>query len=391
MIVPFVDLFAQHAELRAEIDDAIGRAIDSSAFIGGPALAGFEAAFAGYCGAAHAVGVSDGTHALILALRALGVMPGDLVLTVSHTFIATAEAIVQCGADPVFLEIDAATYTLDPQALAAWLETHCERDGQGLCRHRASSRRVAAIVPVHLYGLPADMAPILALAQAYNLLVIEDACQAHGAWYTFPDGRRARAGSMGHAGCFSFYPGKNLGAMGEAGAVVTEDAGLAQRMRILRDHGQSEKYVHQTRFGVNARLDAIQAGVLAVKLQRLDAWNDRRRRVADFYREHLRDLPGVCVPVEPSYGHHVYHLFVILVAERDRWQAELRELGVATGLHYPIPVHLQQAFADQGFRRGDLPVTERVADTLLSLPMFPHLSQAQAEHVVQAVRRLAGQ
>jgi dTDP-4-amino-4,6-dideoxygalactose transaminase len=243
------------------------------------------------------------------------------------------------------------------------------------------------VLPVHLYGLPADMEPILASAAAYSLPVVEDSCQAHGAWYTFANGARRRAGSMGVAGCFSFYPGKNLGAMGEAGAVITDDSEFADSVRMLRDHGQSEKYVHRTRFGINARLDAIQAGVLDVKLARLEAWNARRRAIAAIYDAGLSGVAGIVTPYIPPYGHHVYHLYVILVNDRSRVQQHLRELGVATGLHYPIPVHLQEAFADQGYRRGSLPVTERVADTLLSLPMFPHMTDSQAGFVIDAVRR----
>ncbi len=386
--VPFVDLGAQHQEVRAEIDAMIARAIDTSSFIGGALLTEFEKNFAAYCGVDHAVGVSDGTHALLLALHAVGVAAGDLVLTVSHTFIATAEAIIQCGAEPVFLEIDPQTYTLSPDALAQWLEENCQVDAQGVCRHRATGRRVAAVAPVHLYGLPAHMEPILATAHRYQIKVVEDACQAHGAWYTFSHGERARAGAMGDVGCFSFYPGKNLGAMGEGGAVVTNNPDLAQQVRILRDHGQKRKYVHQTRYGINARLDSIQAGVLDIKLKQLEQWNNRRRKIATHYDECLAHLPGVVRPVEPSYGHHVYHLYVVLLPNRDEMQRELQQRGIATGLHYPIPIHLQEAFADQGYQRGDLPVTEQVADTLLSLPMFPHMSDGQVHHVTQTLQQI---
>jgi dTDP-4-amino-4,6-dideoxygalactose transaminase len=385
--VPFVDLAAQHQEVRDQIDEVISQAIADSSFIGGRLLSCFEQNFAAYTGTSYAVGVSDGTHALLLALHAVGVQPGDIVLTVSHTFIATAEAIVQCNAEPVFIDIDSLTYTMSPDALRSWLERHSKLDPDGFCREVGSGRRISAVIPVHLYGLPADMDQILAIAKSYSLHVIEDACQAHGAWYTFADGTRRGAGSMGNAGCFSFYPGKNLGAMGEAGAVVTNQATIADSVRMLRDHGQSEKYVHRTRYGINARLDAIQAGILDVKLARLEAWNERRRAIAVIYNAELSRVAGIVTPYVPVYGHHVYHLYVILVPERDRLQQRLRELGVATGLHYPIPVHLQDAFADQTYRRGDLPVTEQVADTLLSLPMFPHMTDTQIEHVIDAVRR----
>lgn len=385
--VPFVDLAAQHQEVRSEIDEVLAHAIADSSFIGGPLLTRFEQNFAAYTGAAYTIGVSDGTHALLLALHAAGVKPGDIVLTVSHTFIATAEAIVQCGADPVFVDIDRLTYTMSPSALQNWLEQHGKVGADGVCREDQSGRRISAIVPVHLYGLPADMEQLLDIASHYSLPVIEDACQAHGAWYTFADGTRCSAGSMGLAGCFSFYPGKNLGAMGEAGAVTTGDSVFADSVRMLRDHGQSEKYVHRTRYGINARLDAIQAGILDVKLSRLEAWNERRRAVAAIYDAELSGVAGITTPYVPAYGHHVYHLYVILVDDRNRLQQRLRDLGVATGLHYPIPVHLQEAFADQGYQRGALPVTEHVADTLLSLPMFPHMTDTQIEQVIDAVRR----
>jgi len=386
--VPFVDLGAQHRELRAEIDAVIAQVIDASSFIGGPLLTGFEEHFAEYCGVRHAAGVSDGTHALSLALQAVGVVNGDFVLTVSHTFIATAEAIIQCGAEPIFVEIDPRTYTLDPNALAEWLERWCHLDEEGICRHTGSGRRVSAVIPVHLYGLPADMESILQTAQRYHLKVVEDACQAHGAWYTFRDGRRARAGSIGDIGCFSFYPGKNLGAMGEGGAIVTNDAAVAQQVRILRDHGQNRKYVHQTRFGINARLDSIQAGILDLKLQRLDEWNQRRREIAAYYDERLGNIQGVQVPLEPSNSYHVYHLYVILLENRNDAQQALQNLGIATGLHYPIPIHRQEAFADKGYEPGYLPITEQVAATLLSLPMFPHMTDGQAEYVVNALHQI---
>ncbi len=385
--VPFVDLAAQHQELRAEIDAVLTHAINTSSFIGGPLLDQFEQHFAAYCGTDHAAGVADGTHALTLALQAVGVRPDDIVLTVSHTFIATAEAIVQCHAHPVFIEIDPETYTLDPAAMEEWLVNHCFKDSEGNWRQRGSNRRVKAVIPVHLYGLPADMEPILRIARQYHLQVVEDACQAHGSSYTFADGTRRSAGAMGDAGCFSFYPGKNLGAMGEAGGVTTNSAEVAQTVRMLRDHGQIEKYIHRTRYGINARLDAIQAGILDVKLARLDAWNDRRRALAAIYDSELAAIPNIVTPHVPAYGRHVYHLYVILADDRDRLQQRLRQFGVSTGLHYPIPVHLQEAFADQEFRPGRLPVTEKVAATLLSLPMFPHMTDAQIEYVIDAVRR----
>ncbi len=388
MKVPFVDLFAQHKEVRGAIDTVIGRAIDQSSFIGGPLLTDFEDHFADYCGTAHAVGVSDGTHALVFALKAVGVSAGDLVVTVSHTFFATTEGIVQCTADPIYIEINKDTYTMSPMALAHWLAEMCFLDQDGVCRHRDSGRRVAAVLPVHLYGQPADMEPILDLAERYGLKVVEDACQAHGAWYTYADGRRVRAGNLGDAGCFSFYPGKNLGAMGEGGAVVTNDPDIAAKIRMLREHGQTEKYIHKVPDGVNGRLDAIQAGILDVKLGRLDDWNLRRRQIAQRYAEKLASIPGITVPCAPANREHVYHLYVILVENRDRVREQLQELGIATGLHYPVPVHLQEAAVGWGYSRGDLPITEKVADTLLSLPMFPHMADEQVDYVVDSLRSI---
>lgn len=391
MKVPFVDLFPQHEEVRGAIDSVIKRAIDQSSFIGGTLLTDFESHFADYCGTAHAVGVSDGTHALVFALKAVGVTAGDLVVTVSHTFFATTEAVVQCNADPVFIEIDEETYTMSTSALEQWLSEMCIVDRGGVCRHRESGRRVSAVLPVHLYGQPADMEPILGLAKRYSLKVVEDACQAHGAWYTFTDGRRVRAGNLGDAGCFSFYPGKNLGAMGEGGAVVTNEADVAAKISMLREHGQSEKYIHKVPDGVNGRLDAIQAGILDVKLSRLDGWNSRRRQIAERYTQKLANMSGVIVPCAPENREHVYHLYVILVENRDMVRDQLQDLGVSTGLHYPVPVHLQEAAVNWGYVRGDLPVTEKVANTLLSLPMFPHMTDDQVDYVVDSLRSVMNQ
>lgn len=388
--IPFVDLAAQHQEVRSEIDAVFQKAVDTSGFVGGPNVVQFEENFASFCHGKYAVAVSDGTHALFVALQAVGVAHGDLVLTVSHTFIATAEAIVQCGADPVFLEVDAREYTLSPDALSSWLEENCELDSENVCRHISSGRRVSAVIPVHLYGLSADMAPILAIANQYHLEVVEDACQAHGAWYTFPDGAKSYAGSMGSAGAFSFYPGKNLGAMGEGGAVVTNRESIANRVRLLRDHGQDRKYVHSTRFGINARMDAIQAGILDVKLRRLADWNENRRSIACLYREYLHDISGLQIPLEPVGRYHVYHLFVVLVPDRNTLQQQLQERGISTGLHYPIPVHRQQAFADHPFAQVDLPITDHIAEHLLSLPMYPHMTEENAAYVAETLRQLLG-
>ncbi len=386
MQVPFVDLRAQHAELREAIEQAFARALDESDFVGGPTVAAFEEAFARFCGVRAAVGVGSGTDALQLALRALGVGPGDVVVTVPNTFIATVEAFYQLGAQPRFVDIDPVTYTMDPERLRAYLVERCTRDGVGVTRERDTGLRVAALLPVHLYGLPADMAPILEVAAAYDIPVIEDACQAHGAAYRLPDGRWLAAGSMGRAAAFSFYPGKNLGALGEAGAVTTDDAALADRIRLLRDHGQRERYVHVIPDGVNARLDAIQAAVLRLKLERLADWNERRRQVAVWYGEELAGT-GLQLPFEPDGRRHVYHLYVVRVPERDRVRAALARQGIQTGLHYPIPLHCQPAFAYLEVGEGAYPEAERAAAEVLSLPMYPHLTREQVAYVADALRR----
>ena len=387
--VPFVDLRAQHDELRHEIEAAFGQALDESAFIGGPRVASFEEAFARFCGAAHALAVASGTDALELALRAVGVGPGDLVVTVPHTFIATVEAFHQLGAVPRFVDIDPVTYNMDPVQLRAYLVEQCGRDRYGVLRERATRLRVAVVLPVHLYGLPAEMASILALAEEFGFEVIEDACQAHGAEYRLPDGRWVRAGAMGRAGCFSFYPGKNLGALGEAGAVITDDTDLAARVQILRDHGQSERYLHVSADGVNARMDAIQAAVLEIKLGRLAEWNERRRQAAAWYAEELAGT-GLRLPVEPEGTRHVYHLYVAGVPDRDRVREELTRHGVGTGLHYPIPLHLQPAFAHFELGPGSFPESERAAAEGLSLPMYPHITRDQVAFVAARLREVVG-
>ena len=385
MIVPFVDLRAQHDELRDEIEAAFRRALDESAFAGGPRVASFEEAFTRFCGAEHAVGVASGTDALELALRAVGVGPGDLVVTVPHTFMATVEAFHQLGAAPRFVDIDPTTYCMDPELLRRYLDEQCERDRRGVPRERATGLRVAAIVPVHLYGLPADMASILAAADALDVPVIEDACQAHGAEYHLPDGHWAKAGTMGRAGCFSFYPSKNLGALGEAGAVVTDDAELAEQVRLLREHGQTGRYVHVSADGVNARMDAIQAAVLEIKLSRLAEWNERRRRAAAWYTEELAGT-GIRLPVEPEGTRHVYHLYVVGMTDRDRVRDELVRQGIGTGLHYPIPLHLQPAFASFELGPGSFPASELAAAECLSLPMYPHITREQVAYVAARLR-----
>lgn len=380
--IPFVDLRAQHEEVRAEIEAAIADIINRSSFIGGSYVAAFEREFANYLGVREALGVANGTDALWLALAASGVEPGDAVVTVPNTFIATVEAITRCGAQPLFVDIDLRTANLDIHTLRAFLEHNCTRQDDGDLVHRASGRRVAALLPVHLYGLPVDMALLLDLAEAYGLPVIEDACQAHGARCRV-NGEWKRAGTLGRAAAFSFYPGKNLGAMGDAGAVVTDDPELASRMRWLRDHGQSEKYIHATAAGWNSRLDAIQAAVLSAKLRKLDEWNTCRRLAAAHYGAVLAGLP-LELPFEPGYAEHVYHLYVVRAPDREALRRELSARGIGVALHYPIPLHLQQAYAHLGLTAGSFPHTETSAATILSLPMHPALRPDQIEQVGQA-------
>lgn len=363
-LVPFLDLHAHHAPRRAEFLAAIAEVIDAGAFAGGPFVAKFEQEFATFCGARHAIGVGNGTDALWFALLALGVGPGDEVITVPSTFMATAEAISFCGARPVFVDIDEQSYTMDPTALAA-----------------AITPRTRAIVPVHLFGQMADMKAIMAIASRHGIPVVEDACQAHGAMQ-----HGCNAGSVGAAGGFSFYPGKNLGAFGEAGAAVTNDDGLAKTMQALRDHGQSRKY-HHALIGWNGRMDGIQAAVLRLKLAQLAQANDRRRAHAQAYDEALANLEEVILPRVMPGNHHVYHVYAVRVADRDRVLRDMAARGVQCGIHYPVPVHLQEAYRSAGHQRGAFPVAERCADEFLSLPMFPELTAAQIEVVVRALRQ----
>jgi len=360
-MVPFVDLKAMHAPIRGEIDQVIREAIDNAAFIGGRFLSEFEQNFARFCGVEHAVSAGSGTAALHMALLAYGVGPGHEVITVAHTFAATVEAILHAGATPVFVDVDPATYTMDPARIEA-----------------AVTPRTRAIIPVHLYGQCADMDAINAIARKRGLVVIEDAAQAHGARI----GER-RAGSFGEMACFSFYPAKNLGAFGDAGMIVTRDAEKARVARLIADHGSPDKY-HHTVLGYNYRCDAIQAAILNVKLRRLEQWNEQRRRAAKKYGELLGGIEGVAVPAERF--HHVYHLYVIRVARRDPLRDFLAKRNIATGLHYPVPMHLQPMMAGHPqAKAGALPVTERLVGEILSLPMFPDLSDAQVVEVAGAI------
>jgi dTDP-4-amino-4,6-dideoxygalactose transaminase len=363
MQVPFLNLRLHHEPVRAELRAAIDEVIDSSAFAGGKYVEKFEGEFAAFCRAKYACGVGNGTDALWFALLTLGVGPGDEVITVPSTFMATAEAITYCGAKPVFVDIEEETYTMDPAALEA-----------------AITPRTKAIIPVHLFGQVADMDPIMAIARKHGLPVVEDACQAHGAEY-----KGRQAGTIGDVGCFSFYPGKNLGALGEAGAAVTNNPELKMKMDTLRDHGQARKY-HHSLVGWNGRMDGIQAAALSIKLKRLADGNARRRAHAARYSELLGGLDEIVLPTTAPERTHVFHIYAVRAPRRDDLIRFLGTRGVACGIHYPVPVHLQGAYAHLGLQRGSFPV----ADEFVSLPMFPELTPEQVEYVTQEIRNWVG-
>jgi dTDP-4-amino-4,6-dideoxygalactose transaminase len=387
--IPFLDLATPHVELEDELVRVFRGALSTAGFIGGPAVENFEREFARFCNAPYSVGVSSGTDALRFALAAAGVVPGDVVVTVPNTFIATTEAISQVGAQPEFVDVDRHTYTMDPEKLGHYLENQCEMDAaSGRLISRRSRRPVSAIVPVHLYGQMADMDPIMELAQRYELVVVEDACQAHGAkYFSVKQNGWKKPGSMGKAAAYSFYPGKNLGACGEGGAVTVNDESMVRQIRMLREHGSMKKYYHEME-GYNGRLDAIQAGILSVKLAHLAEWNGQRRRHAQRYHQLLAVAEGAVIrPHEPSWSEAVYHLYVIRVSDRDGLLAHLAEAGIGAGIHYPVPLHLQKAYAPLGYATGDIPVCEKCAGEIVSLPMFPQLTEAQQDRVVEAVLR----
>jgi dTDP-4-amino-4,6-dideoxygalactose transaminase len=362
MNVPFVDLKAQYAQIRNEINPAVQEVMDSASFVGGPYVKAFEENFAKFCGAKHAIGISSGTAAIHLALLACDIGSGAEVITVPNTFIATTEAISMSGAKPVFVDVDPESYNIDVSKIEA-----------------AITSKTKAILPIHLYGQPADMDPILEIAGRHGLLVIEDACQAHGAEY-----RGKRVGVLGQVGCFSFYPGKNLGAYGDGGAVVTNDSRVAEKILILKDHGQSEKNKH-SREGFNYRLDGIQAAVLNVKLKHLEDWTAKRRRNAQRYSELLQGL-DVITPVEKKFAKHVFHLYIIRLHRRDALAEHLRARDVGVGMHYPIALHLQEAYAHLGYRQGSFPAAEECAAQVLSLPMYAELREEQIQHVVDGIK-----
>jgi len=363
--VPMVDLVAQHARVRAEIEAAFARVVESARFIGGEECAALEAEFASYCGAAHACGVANGTDALTLALRAFEVGPGDEVVTVANTFIGTGEAILLCGARPVFVDVEPETYNMDVGRLA-----------------RALTPRTKVILPVHVYGHPADMDPILEMAARRGLRVLEDAAQAHGASL---NGRRA--GSLAHAACFSFYPAKNLGAYGDAGMVMSSDAAFIDRVRRLANHGAGTHRYDNVVAGTNSRLDALQAAVLRVKLRHLDEWNAERRERVEAYTRALEGTPGLALPRERAGTRSAWHLYTVRARDRERLRAHLAQKGIATAVHYPRPIHLQPAMASAGGRPGDLPVSERLSEEVLSLPLYPELRLETVERIAAEVRR----
>jgi dTDP-4-amino-4,6-dideoxygalactose transaminase len=367
MKVPFLDLKAHHAPSIDKFDRAIRQVIESSAFAGGPFVERFEEEFAAYCGSEYAIGVGNGTDALWLTLLALGIGEGDEVITVPNTFFATVEAITYCKARPVFVDVDENTFTMDPAEL-----------------EKSLTARTKAIIPVHLFGQPADMDPILQFARAHGLFVIEDAAQAHGAEY-----KGRKAGTIGDGGCFSFYPGKNLGAFGEAGAVVTNDPELRKQIQVLRDHGQPRKYCH-TLMGWNCRMDGIQAAVLSIKLSHLDEANLLRCKHALEYNQAFEGIEGVATPFEADYTRHVYHIYAVRVQERDKVRRFLEEKGVGCGVHYPIPIHLQEACRGLGYTEGAFPIAEDLAEEFLSLPMFPELTEEQIEYVARCVSETVG-
>jgi dTDP-4-amino-4,6-dideoxygalactose transaminase len=368
MQVPFLDLSAQYRRIRGEIDRCVLKTLGSGSYILGEELAAFEREFAAYCGARHAVGVGSGTEALHLALRATGVGPGDAVITAPNTAVPTVCAIVAAGARPVFVDVEPRTLTLDPERLEAFLKT------------QPPSSRIKAIVPVHLYGHPADMAAVRGLAAEYDLKVVEDAAQAHGADF---DGRKA--GTVGDAGCFSFYPTKNLGAYGDGGMVVTDDAAIAEGVRMLRNYGEEAKFQNRV-WGTNSRLDELQAAILRTKLNHLDEWTADRRARARLYGE-LLEGTELLLPAEVPPARHSFHLYVIRSPDRDGLRRELTELGIGTGIHYPMPVHFQDAYRDLGYAAGDFPVAERAAREILSLPLYPELAEEQVRFVCSVLTR----
>jgi dTDP-4-amino-4,6-dideoxygalactose transaminase len=383
--IPFLDLVTPHLELERELTEVFRQALHTAGFVGGLTVEEFERSFAEYCRTDYAVAVNSGTDALRFAIMACGIETGDVVLTVPNTFIATTEAISQARAIPEFIDVDEHTYNISVHMLERYLEKQCVRSHTGKLTSIRNGRPVTAIVPVHLYGQMADMDGILNLAERYGLKVIEDACQAHGAeYFSKKHNRWMKAGSMGRAAAFSFYPGKNLGACGEGGAVTTNDADVARTIKMLRDHGQVKKYYHDIE-GYNGRLDAIQCAILHTKLPHLSAWNNQRRDLAAAYNRMLAEGQSLTIPFEPSWSRAVYHLYVIRVSDRKGLMNDLKDAGIGVGIHYPIPLHLQKAYLLLNYSLGDFPVSEKVANEIISLPMFPHLTTSQQSRVADCI------
>lgn len=367
MNVPFVDLRRQYDTIKGEINTKIVETLQDAHFILGENVENFEKEFANYCNLKHGIGVASGSDALTLSLKVIGVGEGDEVITVPNTFIATVDAISRNGAKPIFVDIDPETYNIDVTQIEEKI-----------------TDKTKAISPVHLYGQPADMDEIIKIGREYNLMIIEDACQAHGSEY-----KGKKVGSIGDVGCFSFYPAKNLGAYGDGGIIVTNNEEIAERIKMLRNYGQSKKYYHDF-VGYNSRLDEIQAAVLQVKLRYLDEWNEKRREHAKLYNELLEKVPGIEKPIEKDYAKHVYHLYVIRCENRDKLQRYLGSKGVSTGIHYPIPVHLQKAYKQLGYKQEDFLITEKYSTEILSLPMFPELLDDEIEYVVKCIKGYGG-
>ena len=383
--IPFLDLVTPHLALEHELVSAFRHGLHTAGFVGGPVVEKFEEAFAHFCDASYSIAVSSGTDALRFAIMACGIEPGDVVVTVPNTFIATTEAISQARAVPEFVDVDEHTYNMSARMLERFLEKQCVRNHSGKLISLRSGRPVTAVVPVHLYGQMADMDAILALADKYGLTVIEDACQAHGAeYFSKSRDRWMKAGSMGRAAAFSFYPGKNLGACGEGGAVTTNDVDVAAKVKMLRDHGQVQKYFHDVE-GYNGRLDSIQAGILHAKLGHLAEWNTQRRERAALYNSLLEVDQALSVPFEPSWSRAVYHLYVIRTDDREGLMSHLKDAGIGVGIHYPVPLHLQKAYVPLNYSSGDFPITERVSTEVLSIPMFPHLAEAMQRRVANEI------
>jgi len=387
--IPFLDLITPHHELETELTAVFQEVVKTAYFIGGPMVTNFESGFAAYCDSKFSIALNSGTDAVRFALIAGGVRQGDVSLTVPNTFIATVEGISQAGAIAEFLDINENTFSLDPEVLKKHIAENCTIDKRtgGLVSKRWQ-RPITSIVPVHLYGQVADMDPIMEIAKQYNLLVVEDACQAHGAkYFSKAQNKWLTAGSIGHAAAFSFYPGKNLGAMGEAGAVTTNDPEITKIVKMLRDHGQIEKYIHEIE-GYNGRLDALQAGILSVKLKHLPTWTEKRRSAAHYYTEKLSGVKGITCFKEQSWSESCFHLYIIRVKDRKTVQQHLDKNKIGTGLHYPVPLHLQKAYTTLHYRSGDFPVTEATTAEILSLPMYPGLTREQQDRVIAALKEI---